>query len=129
VVSAVFALTILSGAAVTVFGGFGIKFVFRCAGHFALIAVILITLMGTVPINQAALTWKPDAPPESWRALVNRWERLDTARTSAANAAFALSLAAIRAKKCRCHRKKMATAAGIWNKWGISRRITNESST
>jgi len=33
------------------------------------------------------------APPEGWRSMINRWERLDTARTWAAIAAFSLFLA------------------------------------
>lgn len=94
-VPGVFALTILSGAAVTVLGGFGLGLGFRCAGLLALITFILITLMGTVPINQATLTWEPAAPPENWRALVSRWERLDTARTWAAITAFGLFLTAM----------------------------------
>ncbi len=75
--------------------GFGPGLGFRCAGLFSLVAFISITLAGTVPINQAALTWKATAPPEGWRAMVNRWERLDTARTWAAVAAFGFFLAAM----------------------------------
>jgi hypothetical protein len=33
------------------------------------------------------------APLEGWRLMINRWERLDTARTWAAIAAFSLFLA------------------------------------
>jgi uncharacterized membrane protein len=94
-VPAVFALTVLSGLATTVVDGFGPGFGFRCAGLVALLAWILVTLGGTVPINQAVLTWEPSAPPRSWRAVVSRWERLDTARTWAAMAAFALFLTAM----------------------------------
>ncbi|MGF7181840.1 anthrone oxygenase family protein [Tunturiibacter psychrotolerans] len=68
--------------------------VFRCAGLFALLVFISITLGGTVPINQAALTWNAAEPPEGWQAMINRWERLDTARTWAAIAAFLFFLAA-----------------------------------
>jgi hypothetical protein len=53
-----------------------------------------ITLAGTVPINQAALTWEATAPPEGWRVMINKWERLDNARTWALVAAFSLFLAA-----------------------------------
>jgi len=91
----VFTSAILSGAAVTALGSAGPAFALRCAGLAALIVFISITLKGTVPINQAALTWDPAAPPQNWRRLVRRWERLDTARTWAALAAFNLFLAAL----------------------------------
>ena len=38
-------------------------------------------------------TWEATALPEGLRATINRWERLDTARTLAAIAAFSLFLA------------------------------------
>lgn len=95
-VPAVFTLAVLSGTAVTLLeGGFDLTAGFRCAGLLALLAFILITLLGTVPINKAALKWEPSAPPQNWRALVNRWEGLDTARTWAALAAFGLFLTAM----------------------------------
>lgn len=94
-VPAIFALTILSGVAVTALHGLDHGFAFRGAGLLALITFIGITLGGTVPINQAALTWNPAALPADWRALVKRWERLDTARCWMAVAAFAFFLAAI----------------------------------
>lgn len=94
-VPAIFGLAFFSGIAATLLEGFGPGLGFRCAGLFSLVAFISITLAGTVPINQAALTWEATAPPEGWRAMVNRWERLDTARTWAAVAAFGLFLAAV----------------------------------
>ena len=94
-VPAVFGLTILSGIAVTVLGGPGIVLGLRCAGLLALLAFISITLGGTVPINQAILTWDVAAPPKDWQTLVKRWERLDTARTWGAVSAFCLFLAAV----------------------------------
>ena len=94
----VFGATILSGIAVTVLDGLDMGFGFRFAGLVALVTFITVTLMGTVPINEAALTWDPAAPPKNWRELINRWERLDTARSWAAVAAFALFLAAMMLK-------------------------------
>ena len=93
-VPAIFGLAFFSGIAVTLLEGFGPGFGFRCAGLLALVAFISITLGGTVPINKATLTWEAAAPPEGWRAMINRWERLDTARTWATVAAFGLFLAA-----------------------------------
>jgi uncharacterized membrane protein len=98
-VPVVFALTILSGIAATVLGGPGLGLALRCAGLLALLAFISITLGGTVPINQAILTWDIGAPPKDWQTLVRRWERLDTARTWAAISAFCLFLAAVVAQR------------------------------
>ena len=94
-VPAIWALTILSAIAVTIGNGVDIGFAFRCAGMVVLFIFMVITLGGTVPINKAALTWDPAAPPANWRALISRWERLNTARCWLAVGAFALFLAAI----------------------------------
>lgn len=94
-VPAIFALTILSGVAVTITNGFDHGFGLRCAGVLALIAFITLTLGGTVPLNQAVLTWEPTVPPKNWRMVIDRWERLDTVRCWLAMAAFALFLAAM----------------------------------
>jgi uncharacterized membrane protein len=94
-VPAVFGLTVVSGIAVTVLGGPGRALGVRCAGLLALLAFISITLAGTVPINQAVLTWSVATPPRDWHTLVKRWERLDTARTWAAVSAFCLFLAPV----------------------------------
>ena len=84
-----------SGVAVTIMAGFDHGFGLRCAGLLALATFIVVTLTGTVPINEAALTWDPNAPPQNWRMMVNQWEQLDTARCWAAIAAFALFLMAM----------------------------------
>jgi uncharacterized membrane protein len=82
------------GTALAILDGTTPGFAFRWAGVAALVVWLATTLFGTVPINEAALDWQPDAPPENWRALVERWERLNTVRTWAALAAFAGFLAA-----------------------------------
>ena len=91
---AVFALTVLSGLAVVIFEGTVRGFVFRWAGVVAVLTWTLATFRGTVPINEAVLTWRPDAPPENWKAIIKRWERLDVVRTWAALTAFACFLTA-----------------------------------
>ena len=68
---------------------------FQLAGIATLLTWTLITFIGTVPINQAILTWKADAPPPGSRAMITRWHPLDMARTWAAAATFALFLAAM----------------------------------
>ena len=49
----------------------------------------LIGAKGTPAARNFSAQWA-----EGWRAMINRWERLDTARTWAAVAAFGLFLAA-----------------------------------
>ncbi|GAA4244954.1 DUF1772 domain-containing protein [Dactylosporangium darangshiense] len=61
----------------------------RWAGLVALVAFLLFSFLGTVPINMKVIDWRADAPPEGWRATVRRWERLDVFRSSAAIVAFA----------------------------------------
>jgi hypothetical protein len=90
-----FVMTAASGVALLLLGGHGSGFGFRCAAVLALLTFILITFFGTVPINKGALAWRLDAPPGNWRALVDRWERLDIARCWAAVLAFAFFLTAV----------------------------------
>lgn len=62
------------------------------AGTGCLLIWTLATFFGTVPINEAAIEWRPDAPPANWRTEVDRWERLNTIRCWASIGAFALLL-------------------------------------
>jgi uncharacterized membrane protein len=95
VVPAILLPAVLSGVAVAILDWSGPGSIFRRAGVLSLLACFLFTLFGTVPINKAALTWQPEAPPKTWRMQVSRWERLDTTRTWAAVASFALMLTAM----------------------------------
>lgn len=97
-VPVIFLATIVTGGATLANSEPGLVFGFRCAGMLALLIFILITLIGTVPINKGALEWQPDAPPSNWKVLVKRWERLDVFRSSAAMLAFAFFLTAIAIK-------------------------------
>jgi len=92
-VPAIFFLALVSAAASFLLSAAAAEKSWRLAGLFALLVFITITLAGTVPINKAALSWKPDAPPDDWRMQIARWERLDTARAWAAVSAFVLFLA------------------------------------
>jgi hypothetical protein len=94
-VPAVYVPTAVSAVAVTVLDGTGGSFGFRCLGLLAILVWSLTTFLGTVPINAATLTWRPDAPPDNWRAIVRKWERLDTIRFWAAVSAFAFFLTAV----------------------------------
>jgi hypothetical protein len=94
-VPAVFFLTAMSMGTVLVVCGTSPGILFRCIGLLAMVIWTFATFMGTVPINQAVLSWRRDAPPENWMAIVKKWERLDLVRTWAALAAFASLLAAV----------------------------------
>ncbi len=96
-VPAILLPTLLSAVAVTIVdgAGAGAGLVFRCVAILALLAWVAITLRGTVPINEAALDWDPAAPPGDWRALVDRWEDLNSVRAWLAVGAFALLLAGL----------------------------------
>jgi uncharacterized membrane protein len=84
--------TLASGLAVTLLGGAGPGLVPHLAALAALLVWLVATLGGTAPINQAVMGWDAEAPPEGWRGMIARWERLDSVRAAAAAAAFALLL-------------------------------------
>jgi uncharacterized membrane protein len=94
-VPAIFLPAFAAGIAVAILAGTSAGFAFRWAGVLALLSWFLVTLFGTVPINEGALDWRPDAPPGNWKALVDRWERLNAVRTCAAVLAFAFFLTAV----------------------------------
>ena len=66
----------------------------RWAGVAAMVVWTVTTFAGTAPLNQALAGWDPEAPPADWRAVIGRWERMDTVRTVAAVVAFVLFLVA-----------------------------------
>jgi hypothetical protein len=75
-----------SVAALVVSGGNGAGF--RWAGMAALVAFLLFSFLGTVPINNKVIDWQPDNPPADWLSTVLRWQRIDVARSTAAIVAF-----------------------------------------
>jgi hypothetical protein len=85
--------TVLAGIATLIFAGTGAGYAFRWAGVIAMVALVLITFLGTVRINEQIDTWSSDSPPPDWKATVHRWEQLDIFRSSAAILAFAYVLA------------------------------------
>jgi uncharacterized membrane protein len=80
--------TVLVGIAVLATGGVGVGFAFRIVGLLALVAFVLFSFLGTVPINIRVNDWDADAPPADWRHVVRRWQFIDVFRSSAAIAAF-----------------------------------------
>jgi len=97
-VPAFFVPTTLSAIAVTVLDWTAPGGWLRGVGLIALFIWILIRVIGTVPINSATLTWRPDAPPKNWKALVSRAERFHIVGVWAVVLAFALFLAALALK-------------------------------
>ena len=87
--------TVVVGIAVVVFGGPGAGVDSRWAGAVALVAFVLISAIGTVPINIQVSDWQVDSPPAHWKATVRRWERIDVFRSSAAIVAFVCFLIAV----------------------------------
>ncbi|WP_433202889.1 anthrone oxygenase family protein [Dactylosporangium sp. CS-047395] len=82
------AVAVLIGA-----GGAGAGW--RWAGLAALVAFLLFSFLGTVPINMKVVDWDADAPPGDWRAVVERWQRIDVLRSAAAIVAFACFVGAL----------------------------------
>jgi uncharacterized membrane protein len=87
--------TVLVGIAVLVFSGTGAGLACRWAGVLALVAFVLFSFLGTVPINMRVNDWQADAPPADWKATVLRWERIDLFRSSAAIVAFLCFVVAV----------------------------------
>ena len=62
----------------------------RWAGLTALLTFVLLSALGTVPINIKINGWDADQPPADWRQVVHRWTVIDVFRSSAAVLTFLL---------------------------------------
>jgi Anthrone oxygenase len=62
----------------------------RWAGLAALLTFVLLSALGTVPINIKINDWDADQPPANWRKIVHRWTVIDAFRSSAAVLTFLL---------------------------------------
>jgi hypothetical protein len=69
--------------------------VLRWASLIAMAAFLLLSFLGTVPINIKVNDWRVDAPPADWKAVVHRWARIDVLRSTAATAAFLFAVLAV----------------------------------
>jgi uncharacterized membrane protein len=95
VVPAIMIPTVIAAVVVLSTGGMGPGFLFRILGMAALVAFLLFSFLGTVPINiKVNDTWDVDNPPADWKRLAKRWEFIDTFRSTAAVLAFAFFLLA-----------------------------------
>jgi uncharacterized membrane protein len=65
------------------------------ASGLAVLVVIVVTLVVEVPLNRRIQRWLPDAPPDNWRTLRERWMRSNDLRTVASVAALALLVAGV----------------------------------
>lgn len=81
--------TVVTGGWLAVRNAGGEGFAGEAVGVLAVLVWTVVTFAGTVPIYAGVLDWRPEAPPADWRAVVRRWELLDTVRTVAAVLAFA----------------------------------------
>jgi len=106
-----FGAAALSGVAAAVLAGVGPGSRWRWVGLLLLGVWMLVTFLGTVPINQAVIGWDPEALPSDWRAAVARWERLDVARCWAAVGSFALLVTAAGRQRRKPRREHPASAA------------------
>ncbi|WP_223694798.1 DUF1772 domain-containing protein [Leifsonia poae] len=80
--------TVLAAAATLITAGTGDGLLWRWAGMAALVAFVLFSFLGTVPINMKVNDWDADAPPADWKAVVRRWQTIDVFRSSAAIVTF-----------------------------------------
>lgn len=95
VVPVIMVPTVLVGITVLLVGGAGDGFGWRIAGVVALVAFVLFSFLGTVPINIKVIDWDADNPPDDWTAVIKRWEAIDVFRSSAAVIAFACFVVAL----------------------------------
>ncbi len=95
VVPALMLPTVVVSAAVVVLDRSGDVTGIRVAASAALVVFVLASFLGTVPINIGVADWDPEHPPADWRRTVQRWERIDVLRSSAAVFAFVLSVVAL----------------------------------
>jgi hypothetical protein len=87
--------TVLVEVAVLVVVGSGPGLALRWATVIALTAFLLVSFLGTVPINIQVNDWQADAPPADWKATVRRWEQIDVLRSSAALLAFVFAVTSV----------------------------------
>lgn len=95
VVPAIMLPTFVVGVVVLLTGGAGAGLAWRVAGVAAVVALLLFSFLGTVPINIRVNDWDADAPPADWRSTVRRWEFIDVFRSSAAIVAFGCFVVAL----------------------------------
>ncbi len=87
--------TVLLAIAAVAVGGAGAGLGFRVAGLVALVAFVLFSFLGTVPINIRVHEWDAEHPPADWKKIVARWQFIDVFRSAAALLGFVCLLVAL----------------------------------
>ena len=67
----------------------------RWAAALFLLASVITTVTGNVPINIATGRWHPERLPDDWKVVRNRWERFQAIRTWLLLLAFVLLCLAV----------------------------------
>jgi hypothetical protein len=66
-----------------------------CLSLMCAVVPIGVSGLGNGPLMLRVLTWSPDTPPADWSEVIDRWERLDTLRRTAAVGAFGCQVLAV----------------------------------
>jgi len=81
--------TVVAAIASLIAAGDAAGVAWRAGGVLALIAFLLFSFLGTVPINIKVNDWDAANPPGDWKTVVQRWQTIDVFRSAAAIVAFA----------------------------------------
>lgn len=57
------------------------RFIFTAIATLCVLAVIVMTRLVNVPVNEALMTWRITAPPQNLMELWAPWEKVHTIRT------------------------------------------------
>jgi uncharacterized membrane protein len=90
-----YAVTLLLALAATIFAhAAGSRAWWFALGSTSLFALMIVySLLLPVPINNQIARWEPHSPPNNWRELRNRWDRLHAIRVGFLVVAFVLLVA------------------------------------
>jgi uncharacterized membrane protein len=70
-------------------------FVLALVTALSMLATIVVTVRGNVPLNIQIEKWSPTDPPSGWEDVLRRWMRFNLIRTAAAVLGFAALAAAV----------------------------------
>ena len=69
------------------------------AASVCIIAVVLITAFGNIPINNQIKTWSTISPPSNWKGLAQKWWQFQTVRTISATGGLSFLILAALARR------------------------------
>jgi hypothetical protein len=70
-------------------------FALSLAGLLLCLGDMFITLLVNVPINGKVQSWQPEAPPQEWALIRDRWERFHSIRSLLVVSGFTLFAASV----------------------------------